>query len=1200
MTIPYAEIGITTNFSFLRGGSHPQDYVHQAGALKLAAIGIADHNTLAGIVRAYSELDNPDLQHKPKLLIGARLVFIDGTPDILVYPRDRAAYGRLCQLLTRGKRDAEKGECHLKLGDLLDFAEGQLLVLSLPHRFDPDGALKLLKQLQESCADGVWLAASLLYRGDDRRRLARLAQLAQTAHVPLLATNEVLYHHPSRRPLQDVVTCIREKTTIEAVGRRLEVNAERHLKPADEMARLFSDHPHAIAETMRFASRIAFSLDQLKYQYPDEPVPPGKTAQQHLEDLTWAGAAKYFPDGISEILRATLRKELDLIAELKYAHYFLTVHDIVHFARSQEILCQGRGSAANSAVCYVLGVTSVDPTKVDLLFERFISKERLEPPDIDVDFEHSRREEVMQYVYRRYGRHRAAIIATVIHYRPRSAIRDVGKALGLSEDVTSLLADTVWGSWGDGLSDGQVRQAGLDPDNAMVELAVKLAAELITFPRHLSQHVGGYVLTQDRLDTYVPIGNAAMEDRTFIEWDKDDVDALHMMKVDVLALGMLTCIRKCFDLIANHKGERFGLATIPQDDQRVYDMLCRGESLGVFQVESRAQMNMLPRLKPRVFYDLVIEVAIVRPGPIQGDMVHPYLRRRNGQEKVSYPSPSPEHGDADELFKVLHKTLGVPLFQEQAMRIAIEAAKFTAEEANGLRRSMATFRNVGTIGKFESKMIGNMIARGYSPEFAKSCFDQIKGFGSYGFPESHAASFAQLVYVSSWLKHYHPDAFCCGLLNSQPMGFYAPAQIVGDARKNGVKVREIDVSFSFAENTLEHDPEKWEPVFRKGSCSNKKETGGKYCAVRLGFRQIDGFHWLDADEERLKDIQQSFRDAPEIESNLVRLVPQTRNTSPQRGEVDLRSKSGEGAQVPREITPLTRAFGATSPYGRGEAASLPRHKGTKTTDWADRIVAARQRRPFTSLEDFARDTALPKRALMLLADADAFRSLGLDRRAALWAVRRLPDDVSLPLFEATTAREQPDENAKALPSMPRSEHVVADYQTIRLSLKGHPMEFLRPMFSRERVVPCRDVCHRNDKLTLRCAGVVLVRQRPGSAKGVVFMTLEDETGIANVVVWPKVMEKFRKEVMGARLILVEGYIQSSPEEVTHLVAQRLIDRSHDLLALSDDRLRKHVVPTSPALIEPLNDDRRDHPDHPAQKIRHPRNVRILPPSRDFH
>ena len=657
--------------------------------------------------------------------------------------------------------------------------------------------------MQKSRADGVWLAASLLYRGDDRRRLARLHHIAAEAGVPLLATNDVLYHHPSRRRLQDVLTCIREKTTIDAVGKRLEANAERFLKPAEEMARLFRDVPEAIAETMRFAGRIAFSLDQLKYQYPDEPVPPGKTAQRHLEDLTWQGAHRQFPIRISPKTKKVLHKELRLIRKLKYAHYFLTVHDIVRYARSQNILCQGRGSAANSAVCYVLDVTSVDPTKVDLLFERFISKERLEPPDIDVDFEHSRREEVMQYVYRRYGRHRAAIIATVIHYRPRSAIRDVGKALGLTEDVTAALADTVWGSWGKGLDEMQVRQAGLDPANPMVGLAVELAAELIEFPRHLSQHVGGYVLTQDRLDTYVPIGNAAMDDRTFIEWDKDDVDALNMMKVDVLALGMLTCIRKCFDFIADHKGERWELATIPQDQKPVYDMLCRGESLGVFQVESRAQMNMLPRLKPRIFYDLVIEVAIVRPGPIQGDMVHPYLRRRNNQEKVSYPSPSPEHGDKDELRRVLHKTLGVPLFQEQAMRIAIEAAKFTSEEANGLRRAMATFRNVGTIGKFESKMVNNMIARGYDPEFAKNCFDQIKGFGSYGFPESHAASFAQLVYVSSWLKHFHPDAFCCGLLNSQPMGFYAPAQIVGDARKNGVEVREIDVSFSHAQNTLE-------------------------------------------------------------------------------------------------------------------------------------------------------------------------------------------------------------------------------------------------------------------------------------------------------------------------------------------------------------------------------------------------------------
>jgi len=1111
----YAEIGITTNFSFLRGGSHPQDYVHQASKLRLPVIGIADHNTLAGVVRAYKELENHEVKYKPKLLIGSRLVFMDGTPDILVYPRDREAYGRLCRLLTRGKRgdDTDKGECHLKLDDLLEFTEGQLLVLTLPHRFEPEKALKVLDQLQRSRADGVWLAASLLYRGDDKRRLSRLQRIAVTAGVPLLATNEVLYHHPARRPLQDVLTCIREKTTIDAVGKRLEANAERYLKPADEMARLFRDVPEAIAETMRFAGRINFSLDQLKYQYPDEPVPPGKTAQRHLEDLTWQGAHKRFPVRISPKTKKVLHKELRLIRKLKYAHYFLTVHDIVRYAREQKILCQGRGSAANSAVCYVLDITSVDPTKVDLLFERFISKERLEPPDIDVDFEHSRREEVMQYVYRRYGRHRAAVIATVIHYRPRSAIRDVGKALGLTEDVTAALADTVWGSWGKGLDEMQVRQAGLDPRNSMVERAVELATELIEFPRHLSQHVGGYVLTQDRLDTYVPIGNAAMDDRTFIEWDKDDVDALNMMKVDVLALGMLTCIRKCFDLIAGHKGKRYELADIKSvDDDEVYQMLQRGESLGVFQVESRAQMNMLPRLKPRKFYDLVIEVAIVRPGPIQGDMVHPYLRRRNGKEKVSYPSPSPVHGDKDELRRVLHKTLGVPLFQEQAMRIAIEAAKFTSEEANGLRRAMATFRNVGTIGKFESKMVNNMIARGYDPEFAKSCFEQIKGFGSYGFPESHAASFAQLVYVSSWLKHFHPDAFCCGLLNSQPMGFYAPAQIVGDARKNGVEVREIDVSFSYAQNTLE-------------------EQSGKYHAVRLGFRQIDGFKWADPDEEFL------------------------------------RQKSGK----------------------------------PKAEDWAERIVIARAQRPFTSLEDFARDTALPKRALILLADADAFRSIGLDRRAALWAVRRLPDDVPLPLFEIATAREQPDENARPLPLMPLPEQVVADYQTIRLSLKGHPMEFLRPMFAKERVIACEGVCHDSDRHYVRCAGVVLVRQRPGSAKGVVFMTLEDETGIANIVVWPKVMERFRKEVMGARLVLVEGYIQSSPEHVTHLVAERLFDRSRDLVNLANDALsRKHALPVGPALIEPLHDDRRQHPDNPAQKIRHPRNVRILPRSRDFH
>lgn len=1182
---PYAEIGITTNFSFLHGGSHPQDYVHQAAEYRLTAIGIADHNTLAGIVRAYSELSSDRLSCKPKLLYGARLVFTCGTPDILVYPRDRAAYGRLCQLLTHGKRGSDldkvaKGDCRLSFEDLFEFIEGQLVVLMPPHRFDEAVLGKILARLKDSPAEGVWLAGSLLYRGDDRRRLARLARLAASSKVPLIATNDVLYHHPQQRMLQDVLTCIREKASIETIGRRLQANAERHLKPGHEMARLFRDHPDAVTETIRFTDRIVFSLDQLKYQYPDEPVPPGKTAQGHLQDLTWAGAKTCFGDHLDDKLRAVLDKELALIAELNYAHYFLTVHDIVRYARSQGILCQGRGSAANSAVCYVLGITSVDPTKIDLLFERFISKERLEPPDIDVDFEHSRREEVMQYVYRRYGRHRAAIIATVIHYRPRSAIRDVGKALGLTEDVTSVLADTVWGSWGDGLSDMQVRQAGLDPANPMIRRAVELAGELITFPRHLSQHVGGYVLTQDRLDSYVPIGNAAMDDRTFIEWDKDDVDALSMMKVDVLALGMLTCIRKSFALIEQHKHIHHDLASVPREDSRVYDMLCKGESLGVFQVESRAQMNMLPRLKPRTFYDLVIEVAIVRPGPIQGDMVHPYLRRRNNQEKVTYPSPSPDHGPADELYKVLHKTLGVPLFQEQAMRIAIEAAKFSPEEANGLRRAMATFRNVGTIGSYEEKMVTSMIARGYDPAFAKSCFDQIKGFGSYGFPESHAASFAQLVYVSSWLKCFHPDAFCCALLNSQPMGFYAPAQIVGDARKNGVEIRNIDVSHSFADNTLEN-------------------TNDEYCAVRLGFRQIDGFRWIDRDEERIRKLSEKMRRETLADSTplLPAVSPVSFRACAQEGAS--RNDGGDTAGDSQRLDAFRGLDAVASPWNGNEQQihlSLP--NDDREDDWADRIIKARARGPFTSLEDFARDTALPKRALLLLADADAFRSLGLDRRAALWAVRRLPDDVPLPLFEAAIAREQPDEGARPLPEMPLPEHVVADYQTIRLSLKGHPMEFLRQRFAAEGVLACRDVNHANDRRRVRCAGVVLVRQRPGSAKGVVFMTLEDETGIANIVVWPKVMETFRKEVMGARLVLVEGRIQSSPEKVVHLVAISLVDRSADLALLSDDRLG--AVPHGAMPAEPLNDDRRDHPDAPSQRVSHPRNVRILPRSRDFH
>jgi error-prone DNA polymerase len=1077
----YAELAVTTNFSFLRGASHPQELVLAAAMLGLKAIGIADRNSVAGVVRAYDAIEqSPD--PKPKLLVGARLVFRDGSPDILAYPTDRKAYGNLCRLISEGKLRAEKGACELDFDDLAKWQEGLLLAVVPPKRVGEETKC-CLEKLTRIARNRLWLAAAMLYRGDDRRRLRKLQRLAREARVPLLAINDVLYHTPERRELQDVVSCIREHVTLDTAGRLLEANAERHLKPADEMARLFHDAPDAIAETAGFADRIAFSLDQLKYNYPDEPVPKGKTSQEHLTDLTWAGAAERYLEGIPDKVRETLEKELALIEKLDYAPYFLTVRDIVGIANARNILCQGRGSAANSAVCYVLGITAVDPSKIDLLFERFISEERKEPPDIDVDFEHERREEVMQEVFRRYGREHAAIAATVICYRPRSAIREVGKAFGLTEDTTAALAGTVWGSWGEGLKDREIKQGDRDPANALIARAVGFANELVGFPRHLSQHVGGFVLTRDRLDEIVPIGNAAMDDRTFIEWDKDDIDRLRIMKVDVLALGMLTCIRKAFELMKNHSNVDLNLATVPREDPEVYKMLCKGDAIGVFQVESRAQMNMLPRLKPVKFYDLVIEVAIVRPGPIQGDMVHPYLRRRNVAEKVEYPSPSPEHGPADELVNVLGKTNGVPLFQEQAMKLAIVAAKFTPDEANGLRRAMATFRHMGTIHTFGDKMIGNMVARGYERDFAERCFKQIEGFGTYGFPESHAASFAQLVYVSAWIKKHHPAAFGCALLNSQPMGFYAPAEIVRDAREHNVEVRSIDVSFSAWDNTLE-----------------PRDDGA--LALRLGFRQMDGFR----------------------------------------------------------------------------------------KEWAEALVAARTR-GLREIADLARYAKLPKRALMALAEADCFRSLDRDRREALWAVRRLADDTPLPLFAVRDAEELPAETTAPLPTMPLSEHVLADYRTLRLSLKGYPMQFLRELFQSERVSSCAEIANAKDGAAASCAGVVLVRQMPG-AKGVVFITLSDETGIANVVVWPKLMERFRKEVMGSRLLLVKGRVQRSPEDVIHLVAEQLTDRTRELDLLSEDKVRP---PLSPA-------DAVAHPQGPERPTRgrHPRDVRILPKSRDFH
>ncbi|MCE4225075.1 error-prone DNA polymerase [Methylobacterium sp. C25] len=1117
--LAYAELAAATNFSFLRGASTPQDMVLTALLLGQSGIGIADRNTVAGVVRAYRALKELRSEGLPlpeklrdgsgpgefvfiehplapaipfaqaelrrraaafKLVVGSRLAFTDGAPDVIAYPVDRAGWGRLCRLLTLGNRRADKGECILHLDDLLADPAGLLLIVIPPRRLD--GLGDILARITQAAPGTAWLGVAMHRRGDDLRRLTRLQRIAGQARIPILAINDALYDTPGARDLQDVLSCIREGVTIENAGRRLEANAERHLKSPSEMARLFRTAPEAVTETGTLLDWIGFSLSELKYNYPDEPVPPGYKAQAWLEKQTWRRAAIRYPNGISDKVAGLLREELALIETLDYARYFLTILDIVRVAEDKGILCQGRGSAANSAVCYALGITAVDPDEHEILFARFLSEERREPPDIDVDFEHERREEIIQHIYERYGRHRAGIAATVISYRPRSAMREVGKVLGLTEDVTTRLASTQWGSWGSDISDVHIRQTGLDPANPSIARAIALARRLLGFPRHLSQHVGGFVLSRDRLDEIVPIGNAAMPDRTFIEWDKDDIDELKLMKVDVLALGMLTCIRKAFDLLRDNGKGDFDLTTVKQGDEEVYAMLQRGDSLGVFQVESRAQMNMLPRMKPKEFYDLVIQVAIVRPGPIQGDMVHPYLRRRAGIDPVEYPSPASEHGDHDELYHVLNRTKGVPLFQEQAMRLAMVAAKFTDVEANQLRRAMATFRNVGTIGTFEKIMVERMVARGYERDFAQRCFEQIKGFGSYGFPESHAASFAKLVYVSSWIKCHHPAVFACALLNSQPMGFYAPAQIVRDAREHGVEIRAIDVNHSRHDNTLERDA--------KGEL-----------ALRIGFRQVGGFAEADA----------------------IRLV----------------AVRGDG---------------------------------------------------FVDVESLALRSRLPARALRLLADADAFRSVGLDRRAALWAVRRLPGDDPLPLFVAADARELGTEPEVALPKMSFGAQVAADYQTTRLSLKGHPMQILRPLFAAEGISTCAETSAKADSAFCRTAGVVLVRQRPGAGNAI-FITLEDETGVTNVVMWATTFERYRREVMGARLLLIEGRVQKSPEGVVHLMTDRAFDRSAELGRLSRDR----DVP-----IELTRADEFTHPQQPRGPQGHPRNVRILPKSRDFH
>ncbi|MCK9908301.1 error-prone DNA polymerase [Microbacteriaceae bacterium K1510] len=1167
----YLEFAVASNFSFLRGASHPEELMMQATYAGLTGLGLCDRNTVAGVVRAHlakREHALP-LRYHP----GTRLVFADGTPDILVYSKNRAGWGRLTRLLTIGNLRGKKGECILARDDLVAHAFGLELVVmdsssSPPPEKGRENAVHaaahqthILQELRSIAPGRVRLAASMLYRGRDRARLAHLKDLSRAAQVPLIAINDVHFHHPERRMLADVLTCIREKVTIDRAGRKLAVNAERFLKPPAEMVRLFRDAPEAIEETLALSDALSFSLDELGHEYPDESRAGFASPQEALEHFALEGAARRYPNGIDENVRQTLTHEFALIAQRKYAPYFLTVYEIVRFARSQGILCQGRGSAANSMVCYCLEITEVDPVRGGLLFERFISTERDEPPDIDVDFEHERREEVIQHIYKKYGRDHAGIAATVICYRGRSAIREVGKAFGLSEDMIGALSSSIWGGGGGDVSQDAVKRTGLDPTSPRMQQILALAREINGFPRHLSQHVGGFVITRSRLDEVVPIGNAAMDDRTFVEWDKDDLDALGLLKIDVLGLGMLSCLRKAFDLVEKHypeltteqtaQGARLTRAAlVKEEDPAVYRMLSRADSLGVFQVESRAQMTMLPRLRPKEFYDLVIEVAIVRPGPIQGNMVHPYLRRRQGLEKAEYPKPA--HGDVNELEQILKKTLGVPLFQEQAMKIAIVAGGFTPGEADKLRRAMATFKRTGTIGTFRDKMVGGMLAKGYAREFAERCFSQIEGFGEYGFPESHAASFAILVYASAWLKCHYPDVFAAALLNAQPMGFYAPSQIVRDAREHGVEVRPPDVNYSDWDSTLE--PAQLGPLhdMHREMQSDIRTTH----AIRLGLREIKGMN-----EEDAKLI---------AEKRISPLPPRPlASPPPKRGRSDREAiREGVDCNVRREEDPLPNP----PPFrGRENAAA----SGEKKV-------------PYDSVRDLWLRTGLPTRVLERLADADAFSSLGLTRRDALWAAKALgrvgDRDDDLPLFvhaqphsavmprasgassnpgtsdnmtvpantgsPAFTGDDRLSEPDVHLPPMPIGEEVVNDYRFLRLSLRAHPAQFLREDLSRRGILRNEALRTIASGARVHISGLVTCRQRPGSANGVVFMTLEDESAVANAIVWPKVFERVRPIVLGARYVAIRGRVQSE-SGVIHVVVEELEDLTPWLARLAE-------------------------------------------------
>ncbi|ACP26920.1 DNA polymerase III, alpha subunit [Sinorhizobium fredii NGR234] len=1111
----FHELGARTNFSFLEGAAPAEEMIVFAKKAGLSGLGVADRNSVAGVVRAHAKAKVEDYPFQP----GARLVFADATPDILAYPKNRRGWGHLCRLLSVGNLRAKKGDCTLYLADLLEWQEDLLLIVMPGEgRPQPEILEALLEKLKASAGNRLYLGLAPRYDSFDRHDFAVLATVARSLDVRLLATNDALYHDPHYRPLADVVTAIREHVPIASAGFLLQKNAERHLKGPKEMVRLFRDYPEAIVNANKFFKRLSFSLDELSHQYPDENA-EGETPAESLRRLVAEGALERYPSGVPEKVTRQIEYELELIHDKKYEPYFLTVHKLVKFARSVNILCQGRGSAANSSVCFCLGITDVDPQKFTLLFDRFLSRDRDEPPDIDVDFEHERREEVIQYIYRTYGKEHAGLTAAVISYRSRSAGREVAKAFGLSEDVQSALVSSVWG-WGTSpFTEEQAKGAGLDMADPLTRRVLAYASLLMNFPRHLSQHVGGFVITRDRLDEVVPIMNTAMPDRYMIEWDKDDLDQLKILKVDVLALGMLTCLARAFRFLEVHYGKPKTLAELYEDQQAaVYDMICRADTVGVFQIESRAQMSMLPRLRPREMYDLVIEVAIVRPGPIQGNMVHPYLKRREAQRKgepVDYPSP--------ELKAVLERTLGVPLFQEQAMQIAITAAGFSPSEADRLRRAMATFKRTGTIHTFERKMIDGMVRNGYEREFAERCFNQIKGFGEYGFPESHAASFASLVYASSWFKAYYPDIFCAALLNSQPMGFYAPAQLVRDAREHGVRILPVDVNHSDWDALLEG-----EAMFRKEAIDPRHGEmrdvirSGK--AVRLGFRLVKGLR------------------QPDMEALVAR---------------------------------------------RGEG--------------------------YRSVHDLWLRSGLTRAVLERLADADAFRSIGLDRRRALWAVKALNEQSAverLPLFDGAGSTDLQVEPAVALPDMAAGEHVIHDYRYLTLSLKAHPVSFMRGDFARMGILSSRDLARTPAGRRVTVAGLVLVRQRPGSANGVIFMTIEDETGVANIIVWEKTFQKYRPQVMGSRLVKVRGRLQSE-SGVIHVVAEYMEDMTPMLGLLRNEARRFGANDRADEALRPTADARDKkalrqlRPAPPAQEGLETSEAgsavaEVMPKGRNFH